>query len=159
MRDRGPIDSTAEGCPACGASVEPEAETCRSCGTALDATREPAVGGVVEFGEVVHVHRCTMPEAMAIQAALGAERLRVLIADEQTKTMDPFVIGGNAWAVTLRAPVEDAERVRERIETVAAARAAQAGPPTSHWRIFTIVALLAIAVSAAGWLLIRAIGL
>ncbi len=145
----------AERCPACGAPIEPEAATC-ACGFVFGVPAdEVPTDGELEFGEVVDVHRCTMSEGMAIQAALGAHGLRVFIADEQTKTIDPFVIGGNAWAVTLRAPVEDADRVREKIRALEAAHAERAGPPTSHSHVLVVLALLGFAVCVAGWLVAR----
>ena len=62
-------------CAACGIELPPNSKFCNECGTPVSAAAEPAEYKQVTvlFADVVH--------SMEIAAAVGAERLREIMAD------------------------------------------------------------------------------
>lgn len=53
----------------------------------------------------------TIGEVTAMQATLSAQGFETFIEQEMTKTLDPFVTGGNVFAVTLSAPADQAPAI------------------------------------------------
>ena len=67
--------TTAESCQSCGTELPPDSRFCNKCGTPLARATQPAEYKQVTvlFGDVVH--------SMDIAAAVGAERLREIMAE------------------------------------------------------------------------------
>lgn len=62
--------------------------------------------------DLVPVFNGSMGEVLSIQAALAARGIETVVKDEILKTIDPSILGGNIFDVTLCAPAESAEEVR-----------------------------------------------
>ena len=72
------MTATGMACAACGTELPPNAKFCNECGAAVSAAAQPAEYKQVTvlFADVVH--------SMEIAAAVGAERLREIMAELST---------------------------------------------------------------------------
>jgi hypothetical protein len=132
-------------CPACGSEIPPEAERCPSCKLSLieaaerddrearhrqgEDTFDDAIQLLdeeaplprqpeVEFQDLTTVFEGSISEVMAVKASLGARGYETYTQDDQTKVMDPFITGGNAFLVTLKAPTDTAPEILEILREV-----------------------------------------
>src|SRR5689334_13126081 len=72
------------------------------------------------------------PRVEVVRGLLDAEGIATFVPDDLTKTVDPFITGGNAFTVTLQVPADDLERARAvAARHVECASATQASVPES----------------------------
>lgn len=129
-------------CPGCDEPIAVDARECPGCGLRViasdfpksdwerlpqgdmvgevdviealdDAGRLPTEDATLAFGDRTTVFHGTLAEATALRASLGACGVVAYIRDENAKTIDPFITGGNVFMVGLDVPTEQAEAVRE----------------------------------------------